>query len=176
MLVHIVGQQLSVAASFTIYDRLVRAVGGGVPTPNAVALLGVDGLRACGLSAPKAEYALALAEAEGAGGLDIEHLDEVPDEEVVARLTAVRGVGLSSAHTFLVRNLGRPDVLPEANNGIRRAIQRLWETPNPPTPAEVRERGEGWAPYRSYAAALLWRSLSTTPQPRAAREEQLSAP
>jgi len=160
MLLRIVGQQLSPAASFTIYDRLRRAVGGGVPTPGAIPILGVVGLRACGLSGPKAGFALALAEAELNGGLEIERLDTVPDAEVVARLTAIRGVGLSTAQTFLVRNLGRPDVLPEANNGIRRAIQRLWATPDLPTPGEVRERGEAWAPYRSYAAALLWCSLA----------------
>ena len=165
MLLHVTGQRISAAAAFTVYDRIIAALGEGVPTPRSVAALGPDRLRACGLSATRARYATALAEAELAGSLDIEHLAAVPDDEVVARLTAVPGIGRWSAQTFMIHNLARPDVLPEADQGIRRAIHQLWCLDRPPTLGQVHERGLSWAPYRSYAAELLWRSLRPVGEP-----------
>jgi 3-methyladenine DNA glycosylase/8-oxoguanine DNA glycosylase len=159
MLLHVVGQRISAVSAFTVYDRIIAATGGGVPTARAIADLDPGRLRACGLSGARARYAMALAEAELGGALDIEHLDAVPDDEVVARLTAVTGIGRWSAQTFLIHNLDRPDVLPEADQGIRQAIQRLWRLGQLPSAARVRQQGRGWSPYRSYAAALLWRSL-----------------
>jgi DNA-3-methyladenine glycosylase II len=165
MLLHVVGQRISAAAAFTVYDRIIAALGGGVPTPRSVAALGPDRLRACGLSATRARYATALAEAELAGSLDIEHLAAVPDDEVLTRLTAVPGIGRWSAQTFLIHNLARPDVLPEADQGIRQAIHQLWRLDRPPTPGQVHARGTSWAPYRSHAAELLWRSLRPVGEP-----------
>jgi DNA-3-methyladenine glycosylase II len=159
MLLHIVGQQISAVAAFTIYDRISDRVGESVPTAASIARVGVDELRRCGLSRARASYAIALADAESSGTLDIENLDDVSDRDVIARLTAVRGVGLWSAQTFLIHNLARPDVLPEGDIGIRRAVQQLWRLDELPSAGAVRGQGLAWSPYRSYAAALLWRSL-----------------
>src|ERR1700744_643475 len=126
MLLHVAGQRISAAAAFTIYDRIRAAAGGGPPPARPIAGLGPDRLHEYGLARARAGYAIALAEAELSGGLDIEHLEAGPDDEVVARLTAVRGIGVWSAQTFLIHNLARPDVWPEADQGIRQAIIRLW--------------------------------------------------
>jgi DNA-3-methyladenine glycosylase II len=180
MLLHVVGQQISAQAAFTIYDRISAATA-GLPTAQAIAGLGPDRLRDCGLSRARAGYAVALAAAELSGALDIEHLGSVPDDEAVARLTAVRGVGLWSAQTFLLHNLARPDVLPEADRGIGQAIQQLWQLERRPSSGQVRRRGLAWSPYRSYAAALLWRSLRpagepSDPKERALRQRALQQP
>jgi DNA-3-methyladenine glycosylase II len=158
MLLHIVGQQISTLVAFAIYDRISAATG-GIPTPEAITALGREGLRACGMSRAKADYALALAEAETDGTLDIEHLDGLGDDEIVARLTAVRGIGAWSAEMFMVFNLGRSDVLPAGDLGIRKAVQLNWELERLPSPKEVKARGAAWTPWRTYAGALLWRSL-----------------
>ena len=173
MLLHVAGQRISAAAAFTIYDRISAAAGGGPPTARAIAGLGPDRLHEYGLARARAGYAVALAEAELSGGLDIEHLEAVPDDEVVARLTAVRGIGVWSAQTFLIHNLARPDVWPEADQGIRQAIIRLWRLDRPPSLAEVRRRGQAWSPYRSYAAELLWRSLHPPEEPSDPKERAL---
>ena len=158
MLLHIVGQQISAAVAFVIYDRISAALG-GIPTPSSVLTLGRDALRGCGLSVAKAGYVLALTEAQVTGQFDIEHLDTLGDAEVIATLTAVRGIGVWSAETFLIHNLRRPDVLPAGDLGLRRAVQAQWHLDRLPTPAQVRSRATAWAPWRSYASALLWRSL-----------------
>jgi 3-methyladenine DNA glycosylase/8-oxoguanine DNA glycosylase len=159
MLLHVVGQQISAEAAFTIYDRIASLAGDGVPSAAAIAGLGPQRLQRCGLSGARARYAAALAQAQMSGGLDIENLAGLCDDEVIERLTSVPGIGPWSAQTFLIHNLARPDVLPEADNGIRHAVQRLWHLDTVPSAGEVRRRGVVWSPYRSYAAALLWRSL-----------------
>lgn len=172
MLLHIVGQQISAVVAFAVYDRVAEA-SGGLPTPEDILALGAERLRDCGLSGAKATYALALAQAQ-ATGLDIENLTGLDDAEVIARLTAVRGIGLWSAQTFLIHNLSRPDVLPEGDLGVRRAVRDLWSLDRLPTVAEVRGRGAAWAPYRSYAAALLWRSLRPAGEPSDPKARALS--
>jgi DNA-3-methyladenine glycosylase II len=158
MLLHIAGQQISAVVAFAVYDRIIAAAGGTI-TPASVIDLGPERLRACGLSRAKVGYALALAEAQTAGVIDIEDLDGFGDAEIVAALTAIRGIGVWSAETFLVHNLNRPDVLPAGDLGVRRAVQRQWHLDQLPSPGEVRSRAEAWAPYRAYAGALLWSSL-----------------
>jgi DNA-3-methyladenine glycosylase II len=158
MLLHIVGQQTSAVAAFAIYDRISAATG-GIPAPAGVLGLGQGRLRACGLSAARAGYALNLAEAQTTGAIDIEHFDTLGDSDAIAALTAVRGIGTWSAETFLIHNLHRPDVLPAGDLGIRRAVQAQWHLDKLPSPREVRSRASAWAPWRSYAAAMLWRSL-----------------
>jgi DNA-3-methyladenine glycosylase II len=90
-------------------------------------------------------------------------MEELPDEEVVAELVAVRGIGAWSAHVFLMFQLGRPDVLAVGDLGIRRAVERAYGLPGLPTPAELTELGERWRPYRTAACLLLWRSLDNAP-------------
>jgi DNA-3-methyladenine glycosylase II len=159
MLMHVVGQQISAVAAFSVYDRVTAATG-GVPTATALIALGPARLRACGLSAAKAEYAICLADAQLSGCIDLEHLEGLTDEQVVERLTAVRGIGVWSAETFLVHNLHRPDVLPAGDLGIRRAVQRHWHLHQLPSVAQVRILATSWSPCRTWAAALLWRSLT----------------
>jgi DNA-3-methyladenine glycosylase II len=158
MALHIIGQQISTTVAFTIYDR-IAATTGSVLDPRGVLALGADRLRACGLSRAKADYLLGLAQAQTDGTIDIEHLSGLDDTEATAALTAMRGIGLWSAQMFLVHQLQRPDVLPAGDVGIRRGIRLAWELPETPSVEEARITALPWSPYRTYAAALLWRSL-----------------
>ena len=159
MLLHIVGQKISALAAFHIYDRIAEACG-AIPSAAVVLALGANTLRSFGLSGAKASYVLALADAQMIGAIDIEAMADLDDAEVITRLTAIRGIGLWSAQTFLIHNLARPDVLPAGDLRIRRAVAAQWHLPSLPTPAAVSVRAQRWAPFRSYAAALLWRSLT----------------
>jgi DNA-3-methyladenine glycosylase II len=159
MTLHIVGQQISAAVAFRIYDRLAAACR-GIPTAAAVLELGATRLRETGLSNAKVSYISALAVAQVNGDIDIEAMAELDDATIIAELTAIRGIGLWSAQTFLIHNLARPDVLPGHDLGIRRAMAAQWELVELPSPKAVSDSGRRWAPYRSYAAALLWRSLA----------------
>ena len=161
MVLHIVGQQISTAVAFIVYDR-IAAASGGIPTPDGIAALGVDRLRECGLSRAKAISLLELARVQSAGVIDVENMTALDDAEAIAALTAVRGIGVWTAEMFLLHQLHRRDVLPAGDVGIRRAIRTAWELEDLPTVIEVRRRGAAWAPYRSFAALLLWRSLSLT--------------
>jgi DNA-3-methyladenine glycosylase II len=159
MVLHIIAQRISTRVALVLYDRLTAATG-GTPTPEGVLALDVDALRALGTSHSKATYLRALAEAVHSGALDIERLGEVGDEEAKEALTRVKGIGPWSAEMFLIHQLRREDILPAGDLGIRAAIQRVDGLGEVPTIDEARARGETWAPFRTYAAALLWRSLS----------------
>ena len=158
MTLHIIGQQISTTVAFTVYDRIAAATG-SVLDPRGVLALGADRLRACGLSRAKADYLLGLAQAQTDRAIDIEHLSGLDDTAATAALTAIRGIGLWSAQMFLVHQLRRPDVLPAGDIGIRRGIRLAWELPETPSVEESRLKAIPWTPYRTYAAALLWRSL-----------------
>lgn len=180
MVLHIVGQQISAVVAFRVYDRVAHACG-GTPTAPALLRLGAERLRRAGLSAAKSSYTLALAQAQASGVIDIEAMTETDDDAVIGELTAIRGIGLWTAQTFLIHNLGRPDVLPAGDLGIRRAIATQWTLPDLPTPPAVAGRANAWAPYRSYAAALLWRSLTpvgeeSDPKARALQAEHATTP
>jgi DNA-3-methyladenine glycosylase II len=159
MVLHIVGQQISAAVAFQVYDRVAAACG-GIPSARAILSVGAPALCGAGLSSAKVSYVLALAEAQASGVIDIEAMSDRDDAEIIAELTAIRGIGLWSAQTFLIHNLARPDVLPVADLGIRRAMAAQWRLDDLPGPGAVRARAAMWTPYRSYAAALLWRSLA----------------
>jgi DNA-3-methyladenine glycosylase II len=160
----IVGQQLSTRAARAIYTRLIERFGGRTPTPAEVLADDPDELRAAaGLSRAKVQYLRSLAEHVLDGSLDLEHLEDLPDEEVVAHLTAVRGIGTWSAELFMMFQLGRPDVLASGDLGIRRAVMVAYGLPVMPTPAEVDAIGERWSPHRTLASIYLWRSLDATP-------------
>jgi DNA-3-methyladenine glycosylase II len=161
----IVGQQLSTRAARAIYARLLEHFGGRTPTPAEVLAEDPDELRAAaGLSRAKVSFLRSLAEHILDGSLELERLDELPDEEVIAALVAVRGLGAWSAHMFLMFHLQRPDVLPVGDLGIRRAAKIHYRLPALPVAAEVERIGEPWRPYRTLACRFLWRSLSATPQ------------
>jgi DNA-3-methyladenine glycosylase II len=160
----IVGQQLSTRSAQAIYGRLTDRFGGRTPTPVEVLEDDPDELRqAVGLSHAKVAYLRSLAERVLDGSLDLDHLDRLPDEEVIAQLTAVRGIGPWSAHMFLIFRLGRSDVLPVGDLGIRRAFMIHYGLPEMPTPAEMERIAEPWRPHRTLASLYLWRSLQATP-------------
>ncbi|MGZ4321315.1 MAG: DNA-3-methyladenine glycosylase family protein [Solirubrobacteraceae bacterium] len=160
----IVGQQLSTRSAQAIYGRLTDRFGGRTPTPVEVLEDDPDELRqSVGLSHAKGAYLRSLAEHVLDGSLDLEHLDRLPDEEVIAALTAVRGIGPWSADMFLIFRLGRPDVLPVGDLGIRRAFMLHYGLPELPSAAEMERLAEPWRPYRTLASLYLWRSLQATP-------------
>jgi DNA-3-methyladenine glycosylase II len=160
----IVGQQLSTRAARAIYARLTDRFGGRAPTPAEVLADDPEELRAAaGLSRAKVQFLRSLAEHVVDGSLDLEHLRELPDEQVVAELVAVRGIGVWSAHMFLMFQLGRPDVLAVGDLGIRRAVMLRYGLPQLPGTAELERIAEPWRPYRTLACLYLRRSLAATP-------------
>jgi DNA-3-methyladenine glycosylase II len=158
LVLHVVGQQISTTVALVLFARVEAAVGGR-PRPDTVALLGVDGLRALGLSHAKAVAISGLAEMHLSGTLDVDRLVDLDDEQATRALTAARGVGPWTAQMFLIHQLRRPDVLPAGDLGIRQAVQGAWGLAGLPTVPEVQDRGEAWSPERTIAAALLWASL-----------------
>jgi DNA-3-methyladenine glycosylase II len=160
----IVGQQLSTRAARSIYGRLVARFGDRPPTPEEVLAEDPEELRAAaGLSGAKVSFLRSLAEHVLAGDLHLERLDELPDEEVIAELAAVRGIGEWTAHMFLMFHLGRPDVLPVGDLGIRRAVERAYGLPELPGVVELERIAAPWRPHRTLACRYLWRSLDRTP-------------
>ena len=159
----VIGQQLSVKAAATIYDRVLELFGGKTPPPQALLDADPQALRDAGLSWRKVEYVRDLAEHVLSGALELDRLDKLADEEVIAEITAVRGFGLWSAQMFLIFFLERPDVLPAGDLGIRRAVQLAYGLDAPPAPAELEALAEPWRPHRTLASIYLWESLSNEP-------------
>jgi DNA-3-methyladenine glycosylase II len=160
----IVGQQLSTRAAQAIYARLLERFGGQPPTTEQILADDPDQLRvAAGLSHAKLRYLRSLAECVVSGQLELDRLDELPDEEVIAELTAVKGIGEWSAHMFLIFQLERPDVLAVGDLGIRQAARRAYELPAPPTAAELTRIAEPWRPHRTAGCFVLWHSLRAAP-------------
>jgi DNA-3-methyladenine glycosylase II len=160
----IAGQQLSVLAARSIYKRLTSRFGDRPPTPQEILADDPEALReAAGLSRAKVSYLRSLAEHVVSGELELERLEELGDEQVIAELIAVKGLGLWSTHMFLMFQLERADVLPVGDLGIRRAIERAYGLPALPTPAEMEELAAPWRPHRTLACRYLWRSLDNEP-------------
>jgi DNA-3-methyladenine glycosylase II len=160
----IVGQQLSTKAARAIYLRLTDRFGGRPPTPAEVLAEDPEELRAAaGLSRAKVAFLRSLAEHVIDGSLELERLDELSDDAVIAELVAVKGLGVWTAHMFLIFHLERPDVLPVGDLGVRRAIMNAYGLSELPAPAQMEELAEPWRPYRSVASLYLWRSLDAVP-------------
>lgn len=157
----IVFQQLSTKAATTIYNRFQEAAGGRL-TPKAIQNLSVSEMRSAGLSKQKIGYIRDLADHALSGALDFERLPEMPDDEVIAALTGIKGIGVWTAHMFLIFALRRPNVLPVGDHGVRMAIQRLYRKRKLPTPKEIEKIARSWHPYCSIASWYLWRSLEKT--------------
>ena len=160
----ITGQQLSTKAARAIYGRLTARFGGRAPTPQEVLADDPEELRAAaGLSHAKVGYLRSLAQHVLDGELELDHLDDLGDDEVISELTAVKGIGTWSAHMFLMFHLDRPDVLPVGDLGIRRAVMNVYGLEQLPDPASLEALAEPWRPYRTLACRFLWRSLDATP-------------
>jgi DNA-3-methyladenine glycosylase II len=160
----IVGQQLSTKAARSIYARLAARFGDRAPTPAEILADDPEELRAAaGLSRAKVSYLRSLAEHVQSGELELERLDAMSDEDVSAELVAVKGLGQWTADMFLMFHLGRPDVLPVGDLGIRRAVERAYGLAGLPDPAELTIIAEPWRPHRTLACRYLWRSLDNTP-------------
>ena len=153
-------QQLNGAAANTILKRLVDSVGaGGFPTPEQVTAASPESLRAAGFSFAKVAALRDLAEKTIAGLVpDAATLRELSDEEIIARLTQVRGIGRWTVEMLLVFQLGRPDVLPVDDFGVRTGFQAAYGLSRLPRPQALAAWGERWKPYRTTAAWYLWRA------------------
>ncbi|MET0306224.1 MAG: DNA-3-methyladenine glycosylase [Solirubrobacterales bacterium] len=159
----IVGQQLSTKAARTIYGRVVDLFDGSTPSPEQLLEANEKDLRACGLSGRKVEYVRDLAAHVLSGELELEQLGDLPDEEVIEEIVAVRGLGQWTAEMFLIFHLERPDVLSGGDLGIRKAVQIEYGLEEMPAPQRVLEIGEAWRPHRSLASLYLWESLASVP-------------
>ena len=155
----IVNQQLSGKAAMTIFMRLKEAAKAEPLTPESILKLRPAKMRALGLSQQKTGYIRELARLTRAGVLVFEHLPALEDAEVIERLTRVKGVGVWTAHMFLMFALRRPNVLPVGDLGVRAAIKRAYGLAELPKPAEIERLAEPWHPYCSVASWYLWRSL-----------------
>ena len=160
----IVGQQLSTKAAAAIYRRLADRFGGREPTPAEILADDPEDLRAsAGLSRAKVVYLRSLAEHVTDGSLELDRLDSLSDDEVIAELTAVKGIGVWSAQMFLMFHLERPDVLPVGDLGIRKAMMVAYELEELPQAAAMEAIAECWKPHRTLACRYLWRSLDNEP-------------
>jgi DNA-3-methyladenine glycosylase II len=155
----IVYQQLSGKVAATIFGRLRDAAGDGRLTPGSVLGLTPARMRAAGLSKQKIAYIRDIARRTLTGDADFEGLRRKTDDEVIRVLTGLKGVGVWTAHMFLIFALRRKDVLPTGDLGIRAAVEKAYGLAEIPTPAEVERLGEKWRPYRTVASWYLWRSL-----------------
>ena len=153
----IVGQQISVKAAQSIWERFHAAAGG--MKPALVLALADERMRGCGLSRAKVSYLKDLAAHFASGLVKPRRWAKMTDEEIIEELVQVRGIGRWSAEMFLIFHLMRPDVLPVTDLGLQRAMERLYNGGEPLDHAAMRERGEAWKPWRSVATWYLWRSL-----------------
>jgi DNA-3-methyladenine glycosylase II len=161
-LVHaIVSQQLSTKAAATIASRLDELLGS--PAPARVAAVSDVQLRAVGLSGQKVGYLRDLCRCLEDGSLRLDALDHMTDDEVIAALTSVKGIGRWTAEMFLMFRLHRPDVFPVGDLGIVKAIKVAYGLRALPTPTRMLRLGEAWRPYRSVACWYLWASLDNVP-------------
>jgi len=157
----IVGQQISVKAAQSVWDRFVAAH--EAAAPSVVAASSIETLRACGLSGQKSGYILDLAARFDDGRLQPARWTSLADEELVEELVQVKGIGRWTAEMFMIFNLARPDVFPVADLGLQKAVIRHYNRGRALTPARLQRLGAAWAPWRSVATWYLWRSLDPIP-------------
>jgi DNA-3-methyladenine glycosylase II len=161
----IVGQQLSTRAAQSIWLRLLAQFDGRPPSPEEVLAADPEELRAAaGLSRAKTTYLRSLAEHVLDGSLELDRLEQLDDESVLAELVAVKGIGEWSAQMFLMFQLERPDVLAPGDLGIRRGIQITYALEELPSPEEVIRIAEPWRPHRTTACRYLWQAIDAPPQ------------
>ena len=157
----IVGQQISVKAAESVWQRFLLAC--TKCTPEHVVKAGKEGLCGCGLSKRKTEYILDLANHFKSGQVHANKWDEMSDEEVIADLTQIRGIGRWTAEMFLIFNLLRSDVLPLDDLGLLKGISTCYFSGEPVSRSDAREVAENWGPWRTVATWYIWRSLDPVP-------------
>lgn len=162
----IISQQLSVRAAASIEKRFQQMFKSELPKPEQILEKTVEDLKTVGLSRPKANYIRDLAGHIADGELELDKLEDLSNEEIVAELTAVKGIGEWTAHMFLMFSLARPDVLPVGDLGIVNSIKQLYGFDHRPSPAEIKELADKnkWVPYQSIASWYIWQNLGNTPQ------------
>jgi 3-methyladenine DNA glycosylase/8-oxoguanine DNA glycosylase len=163
----IIHQQLSGKAAGTILERFkLLFPGEEFPSPAAVVGTSPDKLRGAGLSRPKAGYIIELARHCEAGLVpSLPECDALTDDEIIARLTEIKGIGRWTVEMLLIFNLGRPDVLPVHDLGVRRGFQIAYGKRKMPEPERLADHGRRWGPYRTLAARYLWRAADFTAEP-----------
>jgi DNA-3-methyladenine glycosylase II len=154
----IVYQQLNGKAAVQIFQRLAALTGEPL-TPQAILKLTDDEMRSVGLSKQKSSYLRDMAQRTLAGQLDFSRLADLTDEEVIAHLTQVKGVGLWTAQMFLMFTLERANVLPTGDFGVQAAIKKHYRKRQLPTPAQIQKIAQPWEPYRTIACWYLWKSM-----------------
>ncbi|WP_171005522.1 DNA-3-methyladenine glycosylase [Bacillus sp. E(2018)] len=169
----IIGQQVNLTFAGTLTERLIELAGDQVevegsiyqvfPTSTAVAKLKYEDLRELQFSQRKAEYIIDLAKLISEGSIDFERLWEMSDEEVMQTLLPIRGIGKWTIECLLIFGMGRTDVLPAADIGLRNAIRQVWKLAEQPSEEEVRTLAMDWTPWRTYITYYLWESLNQTP-------------
>lgn len=154
-------QQLAGPAASAIQRKWFRFYGDETATPMPKQVLATtdEEFRACGVSRQKAGYLRDLAGHVSDGSLPLERLDQMADEEVIAALTQVKGFGEWSAHMLLMFHLGRPDILPVGDLGVRNGMKAAYGLEETPTPKEAKEIGAKWSPYATVASWYMWQIL-----------------
>jgi DNA-3-methyladenine glycosylase II len=170
----IIGQQVNLTFAGTLTERLIKlagkevGVGGDVfqifPSPESTAKLTYEDLRQMQFSQRKAEYIIDLARMINDGQLDLEALWNKSDEEILQKLLPIRGIGKWTIECLLIFGMGRPDILPAADIGLRNAVRNVWKLQEQPSEEEVRRLAEDWQPWRTYITYYLWESLNQTPE------------
>ena len=155
----IIYQQLSGRAAEAIHIRFKALHGAAHPSPARLLKTPEASLRGAGLSRGKVAFLRDLAAKSESGELPLDSLHELPDAELIATVTTVKGIGPWTAQMFLIFHLGRPDVLPGLDLGIRKAVQRAWKLRQLPTAEKVQKLGANWSPHATIATWYLWRSL-----------------
>ena len=156
----IVYQQLNGRAASTIFKRLTDLAGDPL-TPEGILKLTEAQMRAVGLSKQKLSYLRDLAEKAHSGQVDFARLPDLPDEEVIKQLTQIKGIGVWTAHMFLMFALRRPNVLPTGDYGVQMAIRKHYRKRKLPKPKDMEKIAKSWEPYRSVACWYLWKSMDT---------------
>ena len=161
----IIGQQLSVKAADTILKRFINLFSADFPSPEDIMATDIETMRSVGLSRQKASYIKDLAEKVLDGSVAFTHLDELSNKEVIAELVQIKGVGVWTVHMFLMFCMGRLDVLPTGDLGIRNGMHRLYGLSEKPTPEamEMLAIDNHWHPYESIASWYIWYSLDNKP-------------
>ena len=162
---NIISQQLSVKAARTIEGRFKDLFGGDFPSPEQILERDIEELRSVGLSRPKANYIQDLARKILDGTVVFDTLDSLSNDEIIEELTRVKGIGVWTVHMFLMFCMGRLNVLPTGDLGIRNGIKQLYGFDHVPEPREIEVLAEqkGWSPYESVASRYIWMSLDNTP-------------